>query len=267
MKITMTGNYINKALRRVFRKPHANAEKPTIFHLTHHKAGSQWVKEVLYQTEWRRVVKPKPQNLHIKQGSLRQGLIYPTVYLKKQDVRQLMERFPDLNTKQFFIMRDLRDTLVSLYFSLKYSHKVVSESVGKQKANLKNMSDEEGLMHLIDNGLKLQSDIQLSWVNESNVRIYRYEDLIENQHHTFKDIFDYCEINCSKDKFDKIIRLNSFEKVSGGRERGIEDIHNHQRKGVSGDWKNHFTDNVKQHFKHKFADTLIQTGYETDAQW
>lgn len=264
----MSNYLMNKILRRLRKKSKPRVDEPTIFHICHHKTGSQWVKEVLSHSEGSRVVTPKPKSLHLKGGQLHQGLIYPTVYMTSEEFYLLLASYPELKWKCFFILRDLRDTLVSLYFSLKYSHKVVSQNVGKQKSNLQNLDVEEGLLYLIENGLKVQNDIQLSWVNQKNdIKVYRYEDLITDQESVFRDMFDYCEIDCDDEEFRQIIRSNSFENMSGGRKRGTEDIHNHQRKGISGDWKNYFTDNVKGQFKDKFADTLIQTGYETDVQW
>jgi lipopolysaccharide transport system ATP-binding protein len=59
---------------------------------------------------------------------------------------------------------------------------------------------------------------------------------------------------------------NSF-KNRAGRKPGEEDVTSHYRKGVSGDWQNHFTDNIKAAFKEKFGQILIDTGYEKDMNW
>jgi len=58
-----------------------------------------------------------------------------------------------------------------------------------------------------------------------------------------------------------------FEQVSGGRQRGEEDVHSHVRKGVSGDWRQYFTAPVKVAFKERFGDVLIACGYEKDNDW
>lgn len=39
------------------------------------------------------------------------------------------------------------------------------------------------------------------------------------------------------------------------------------RKGMIGDWKNHFTDDHKQAFKEQAGDQLIELGYERDDNW
>jgi hypothetical protein len=65
----------------------------------------------------------------------------------------------------------------------------------------------------------------------------------------------------------QIVEKYSFEKLSGGRHVGELDPKKHYRKGVSNDWKNHFTDNHKKYFKEKYQDLLEKTGYEQDKNW
>ena len=42
---------------------------------------------------------------------------------------------------------------------------------------------------------------------------------------------------------------------------------NNMRKGIAGDWKNHFSDDHKSAFKDRYGDTLIMLGYEKDNTW
>ena len=65
----------------------------------------------------------------------------------------------------------------------------------------------------------------------------------------------------------QIVEKYSFEKLSGDRHVGELDPKKHYRKGVSNDWKNHFTDNHKKYFKEKYQDLLEKTGYEQDKNW
>jgi hypothetical protein len=64
-----------------------------------------------------------------------------------------------------------------------------------------------------------------------------------------------------------ILEKKSFENLSGGREKGEENVKNHYRKGEPGDWVNHFTPEIKREFKDRFNDVLLETGYEDDDQW
>jgi len=64
-----------------------------------------------------------------------------------------------------------------------------------------------------------------------------------------------------------ILDEKSFENLSGGREKGEEDVTSHFRKGVPGDWKNHFQDEHVQGFKDRYNDLLLKLGYEDDPDW
>ncbi|CCH93129.1 conserved hypothetical protein [Microcystis aeruginosa PCC 9432] len=59
-----------------------------------------------------------------------------------------------------------------------------------------------------------------------------------------------------------IVYDNNFIKLSGARKPGEENIKSHYRKGIAGDWKNHFNDEHKQYFKEKYNSLLSELGYE-----
>ena len=70
-----------------------------------------------------------------------------------------------------------------------------------------------------------------------------------------------------KETLRSVLNEKSFERLSGGREKGEEDVTSHYRKGVPGDWVNHFTSTLKQKFKDRYNDVLLKTGYENDDEW
>jgi hypothetical protein len=64
-----------------------------------------------------------------------------------------------------------------------------------------------------------------------------------------------------------IIYEHRFSEFAQGRSRGEEDASSHYRKGLAGDWRNHFSDRHVDHFKSRYNDLLIATGYEASADW
>jgi hypothetical protein len=46
-----------------------------------------------------------------------------------------------------------------------------------------------------------------------------------------------------------------------------ESFKSHYRKGVSGDWRNHFDDRIIRIFKEEAGEALVQAGYEKDLNW
>ena len=51
------------------------------------------------------------------------------------------------------------------------------------------------------------------------------------------------------------------------REAGKEDRNNFLRKGIAGDWKNHFNEEAANIFHHYAGETLIKLGYEINDDW
>ena len=80
-------------------------------------------------------------------------------------------------------------------------------------------------------------------------------------------LLEHCRIEVSPQKFREVILANRFEARTGGRKPGEEDVHSHERKGVAGDWRNHFTNRVADAFKKRYAELLVATGYERGNDW
>lgn len=66
---------------------------------------------------------------------------------------------------------------------------------------------------------------------------------------------------------DNSLRKMSFQRLTEGRLRGKEDQNSHMRKGVAGDWRNHFDAEIKAAFKESYGNLLIHLGYETSYDW
>lgn len=69
------------------------------------------------------------------------------------------------------------------------------------------------------------------------------------------------------DQLPTILERRRFEKMSGGRRRGDESVRSHYRRGVAGDWRNHFEPVHVERFKREYGDLLIRLGYERDGSW
>ena len=233
--------------------------KPTIFHVTHWKAGSQWVRAVLEAAAPKRIVVPGAEFA----GPIVQGGIYTPVYCSHDKFHAIVPR--DLPQRTFCVLRDPRDTAVSWYFSLLYSHRIDDPSVKESRDILTRLNKTDGLALVICNHLRDAVAIQSSWIH-SGSRVFRYEDLRADQQGGFHRLFDYCGLEVPDAQRRKIVARNSFERKTWWR-RGRENPKSHLRKGAPGDWKNHFCDRLKKLFKIHYSDVLIEAGYEADDAW
>jgi len=231
----------------------------TVFHITHWKAGSQWLHRILRDIALDRIVSPQLSEKQFLDSPLVTGAIYPTVYVTREQFESVT--LPE-NYRKFVIIRDLRDTLISAYFSIRYSHAVIDPSLAAWRQRLEASSIEEGLLILMDEWLPSSVRIQESWIR-SNEAVIRYEDLLDNDLKTLEDILlRHCEIPLSTERLREIIVHNRFENVAGGRKRGEEDQKAHERKGIAGDWRNYFTPLVAEKFDAHHGALLAQAGYE-----
>jgi hypothetical protein len=101
----------------------------------------------------------------------------------------------------------------------------------------------------------------------SNYAEVRYEDLLERPYEEVRRLVGFLGADTGDRTIQRAVDSASFEKLSKGRERGQEDTSSFYRKGVSGDWKNYFTERDKEIYKEEAGELLIRLGYEKDEGW
>ena len=233
-----------------------NLEEPTIFHITHWKAGSQWVGKILSELAPKRIVPATMYARNFLHEPLVDGAIYTTVYVTKEEFKSVA--LPK-NHRKFVVIRDLRDTLISGYFSLRYSHPAVDVQLVRWRNLLDTMTTEEGLMMLMDEWLPASARIQQSWL-ASGEGLIHYEDMLGDAFGVLEDVLiRHCGLEISPDRLREVVSNNQFENLTGGRRPGEESLSAHQRKGISGDWSNHFTPLVHERFNHLYGNLLAHS--------
>ena len=242
----------------------APAALPAVFHVTHHKAGSQWVNRILHALAYERLVMPEVECAQFLHKPIVPGAVYPTVYITREQFDSVA--VPG-DSRRFVVIRDLRDTLISLYFSVRYSHPVLHGRIQSRRQILSELGQEDGLLYLIENQLTGLAQFQWSWVN-AREELIKYEDLLERDEEILaRVLLHQCRLGVDPGKFHEVVQANRFEARTGGRKPGEEDLGSHERKGVAGDWRTHFTDKVRKAFKTLYGSVLIATGYEKGFNW
>lgn len=197
-------------------------------------------------------------------GPLVEGKIYTPVYAPLTRFREVVPDSP--NHRTFVVIRDPRDTLISWYFSLMHSHAPGEPTVQESRDELRRLSKPQGLALMVQKHLPEVIWIQREWL-ESGAPIFRYEDIVADQHAVFRKIFHFCELPVSSIRRRYIVLRHNFRVLTWKRLGRREDPKSHLRKGQPGDWRNHFDDELKKLFKAKFGETLVRAGYENDDSW
>jgi hypothetical protein len=97
--------------------------------------------------------------------------------------------------------------------------------------------------------------------------ILRYEEMLADVEACLRRVATLFGLDHSPDRIREITEKNSFSRMSGGRARGQEKGSDFVRKGVAGDWRNHFTPALCDLYKQKIGRFLVDFGYEAGDDW
>lgn len=200
------------------------------------------------------------------------------------------------------LIRDPRDILVSAYFSHRNSHPTEGwPELVEHRKQLRELSLEEGLLREMEFSAPDLEDIA-SWnYQDDRILELKFERLVSDPFQTMLEAFSHLGVlddetpsgwkwlktrgrdECSR-RFRRmgvrvpqprfrlervptewfLVELHRyrFAKLTGGRRPGEENVNSHFRKGVAGDWQNHFTPKVKDVFDLRYGETLQRLGYD-----
>jgi Sulfotransferase domain len=199
----------------------------------------------------------------------------------------------------FHVIRDPRDISVSAYFSYKKTHAIRDWGQLQQlRDKLNAIAFQEGLLETIKFNASFFKYMSNWDFRNPNIYEIKFENLIAEPSEKLKEIFNHLEIvregtnnlnltgkynrvvnklgasglavrrdQLTSVALNDIVKTLSFQNLTKGRKQGTENTDSHYRKGESGDWKEHFTNQHKDYFKEHFGTLLIELGYEKDLNW
>ncbi|MBN1688131.1 MAG: sulfotransferase domain-containing protein [Candidatus Omnitrophica bacterium] len=270
----------------------------------HHKAATTWIhrliKDICVELKWKMEVFYSPKGFDCDLGGTITKKCIDFVCYVNADMRYL-KSIPKF--KGFHIVRDLRDSAVSAYFSHRNSHRTVNwpelvahrEKLGKLSMDDGLLADMEFTRKLSTDGIDLYPlDCMRDWdYSLPNIMEVRYEDVFKDPYKQFIEIFKFLDMvdeesarsrnilkyllkkhlhhgGISKIPYWRLLAFlhdYDFSRKSGGRKKGQTDEKSHLRKGIAGDWRNYFKEVHKEWFKKNYNDLLIKLGYEKSENW
>lgn len=279
-------------------------EKPILAYMSHHKCATRWVNGVLrplcremglrHKVVWHPDMFDRNLSEFVSQYNI-DFLSYTNA--DYQCVKQLK------SVRGFHVVRDPRDICVSAYFSHLFSHETKNwPELIEHRRKLEKLSKYEGLL-LDMEFTAVHLEEMDSWdYDDPNFLQVKMETLTADPYRQFLKIFDFMGIldrrrlsarvalsyavarrlqrvsrgriimdsyerRLTAEKILGVISDNDFSNKSGGRKQGREDTSSHYRKGMPGDWRNHFQEEHIRYFKKNYNSLLIKLGYETDSNW
>jgi hypothetical protein len=238
---------------------------------TPHKVGSTWLYNIMRDLTgfWEvfppynkfrelRIVRIPLENLYSYLVSLKKGKGY---LIKSHSFPPNDIKSVESSIKFITMFRDPRDVLVS---SMHYAT-ILGVEEGGWGDTFNNLEEKERLRQFVLNGDFIYDRFR-AWQDYDNRLVIRYEDMKEDIEGCIQSVLDYGNLsNVSKESIRKSIDANSFIKKAR-RKVGKEDKKSFFRKGIVGDWTNHFDDELLEllytHDNGKWKVLIEDLGYE-----
>ncbi len=166
----------------------------------------------------------------------------------------LYECFP--NAKFIHITRDGRDVCVSGWF---HNQRQAKPGFLKNFPNLNTYIQYTVKQHWLP---YIQNAQQFGQQYPQQYHELRYEDLHTDPINQTRAMLTFLGMDDSEDAVEKCLEAGSFKKLTEGRTRGEEDKASFFRKGVIGDWQNHFDDSNIATYQAAAGNLPKKLGYE-----
>lgn len=231
------------------------------------KSGTVWLCELLSSY----LYLPYPQN-------------YLTPVLMKSVIHSHWHYSPKRD-RCVYIVRDGRDVMVSFYFhwlnqlrsgrSPQYAESRRDALMSRLPTGVDFDDVQRALPHYMElefsepRGSKVNwGDHVSDWLggDRSNVSTIRYERLIADGPAELGPAIKAFAGELDEERLRIAFDLLDFQRRTG-RASGEEDSTSFRRKGVSGDWRNHFGEEAVEVFKRHAQRGLELAGYESDDSW
>lgn len=175
-----------------------------------------------------------------------------------------------IDLRGFHVIRDPRDLIVSAYYSHMYSH---DDSMwGRLRAfrpYLRSLSKSDGLLaEMLFCAPFLMEMFRWNYEDPRILEI-RFESLVRDPAATLTRACAHLGLfeRLGEATIRNVAGELSFMRLSGGRKPGEEDPYHHYRKGVPGDWRNHFDARHIAEFQRLYGPLLVNLGYERNDRW
>jgi len=208
---------------------------------------------------------PLPQSAVIKNlrdmrpGDIRYG------YIHAEEPFLSILTNPDWAT--IFLYRDPRDMILShVFYATDMNPRHGMHSYYTETLNNMEERINAAIIGVTKPGFELSSvkqryDSYMGWLDQSDVLCLKFEDLILDREPALASLLDFL---AARDFSPPLPRQEAIDYLSQSIEPRKSGTF---RKGIPGNWKEHFSETNKATFKQVAGDLLLELGYEQDDSW
>lgn len=248
----------------IFRKHKNRKEEGNIVYITSYpKSGNTWLRFMIgnyfYDTklDFETINEVMP-DLHFNPEQAK-NIKDKYVFIKSHDLTKIQN-------KTIYIVRDGRDVAVSYYYHMKRTGEI------EDTLSFKNFLKNDFLTEKYFGGWgsQIRKAKEISTKN-LNIKLLRYEDLTEKTEFYLGEILKWIGETPDNNRLHYAIKKASFSELKKVEELNDEYIYNERklirkdygfiRKGIIGDWKNHFDEEDIKLFNEKFGSELKVMNY------
>lgn len=176
------------------------------------------------------------------------------------------------------VWRDGRDIIVSQYYHYLFENDRGNAALVRKTRSQLSFNDFNDIKSNLPAFMKYVyespahprfswADFSRKWLACNNCVHTKYEEMRRAPiTELSRIVFELTGQTLDADIINDVVERHSFRRVSG-REPGVQSEKSFLRKGVVGDWKNHFSDPARELFDHYAGDVLIKLGYESSSNW
>jgi len=175
-----------------------------------------------------------------------------------------------------YVLRDGRDAIVSFYFHIvrEWEQPIKRRMERRLGREMTAENIRENLPQFIDfmqgnrtHSIDYRAHVE-EWRRRQEVYVaLRYEDLLKDTvAQLSRVVFEVTGTEPSAELVRAAVAKHDFTRLTG-RQRGVHDPSSFLRKGVEGDWRNHFSPEAARLYDAYAGDLLIELGYETSRSW
>jgi hypothetical protein len=156
--------------------------------------------------------------------------------------------------KVILVLRDPRDVLVSYYYSIAFSHPIISKNITEMRKKALSESLDEFVLRKAPEFARKYEEYRRFLYHNPNCLFVKYESMLYESSEFLEEIQSFVDIPLSQEVVCRILE----EELTLPQN---EDIHRHRRSGRTGDFADKLQPNTVSKLNDLFEDSLDVFGF------
>lgn len=242
-----------------------NGNTPSVFFFSTHKCASTFLNQLLNDLASREDKKHINLELFLATNPDKRDMLYADSVFTSNILKNkgyffgvFRYGFKSFNenseSKVILVLRDPRDVLTSQFFSIAYSHPVLTNRFIEKRKHALAVGIDQHVKDMSDRFLNTYTNYINNYLGKNNVLLVRYEDMVVNFPHELKKILEFIDYSKTEEALNFWTKNPPFEINN-------ENHLKHKRKVTPGDYNDKLKPETIQFLNEKYKIVLQRLGY------